>query len=152
MIAVDTNVLVYAHREDAAFHEAAAARLCELAEGQAPWAIPWPCLHEFLAIVTHPRIFAPPSPLAQALDQVAAWLESPTLALLAESELHWPSLRTLLESSRVAGPQIHDARIAALCMQHGVRELWSADRDFGRFAGLAVVNPLVPRAAAGRSS
>lgn len=143
MIALDTNLLVYAHREDSPFHEAAFRRVAELAEGAATWAIPWPCVHEFVAIVTHLRIYAPPTPLARALDQVDAWLESPTLVLLAESAAHWPTLRALLADGRVAGPQIHDARIAALCRQHGVRELWSADRDFNRFAGLTVVNPLV---------
>jgi uncharacterized protein len=51
--------------------------------------------------------------------------------------------RALLAAGRVAGAQVHDARIAALCRQHGVRELWSADRDFNRFAGVSVVNPLV---------
>lgn len=143
MIAVDTNVLVYAHREDAPFHETASSRLRELAEGNAPWAIPWPCLHEFLAIVTHPRIFAPPTPAGRALDQVDAWLESPSLVLLAEAETYWQRLRAMLEAGRVSGPQVHDARIAALCLEHAVRELWSADRDFGRFPALTVVNPLV---------
>jgi uncharacterized protein len=117
--------------------------VAELAEGPATWAIPWPCLHEFLAIVTHPRIFAPPTPLARALDQVDAWLESPTVALLSESAMHWATLRALLTSGRVVGARAHDARVAALCRQHGVRELWSADRDFSRFARLAVVNPLL---------
>jgi predicted nucleic acid-binding protein len=117
--------------------------VAELAAGPATWAIPWPCPHEFLAIVTHPRIYAPPTPLTQALGQVDAWLESPTLALLVESATHWPTLRSLLVDSRIVGPQVHDARIAALCRQHGVRELWSSDRDFSGFAGLAVVNPLV---------
>ncbi len=143
MIAVDTNILVYAHREDLPFHEIAFARLAELAEGPATWAIPWPCLHEFLAIVTHPRIYAPPSPLARAFAQVDAWLELPTLALLAEPPEHWPTLRTLLAGGRIAGAQVHDARVAALCLQHGVRELWSADRDFSRFPDLAAVNPLL---------
>lgn len=143
MIAVDTNILVYAHREDSPFHEPAFRRITELAEGRAAWAIPWPCLHEFLAIVTHPRIYAPPTPLARALDQVNAWLESPSLALLTESAAHWPTLRALIAGGRTIGAQIHDARVAALCRQHGVRELWSADRDFNRFAGLTVVNPLV---------
>ena len=143
MIALDTNILVYAHREDSPFHQSAFERMTELAEGAATWAIPWPCLHEFLAIVTHLRIYAPPTPLSRALDQVDAWLESPTLALLVESQAHWETLRTLLEAGRVCGAQVHDARIIALCRQHGVRELWSADRDFGRFAGLKVVNPLL---------
>jgi len=143
MIAVDTNILVYAHREDSPFHETAFRRVAELAEGSAVWAIPWPCIHEFLAIVTHPRIYAPPTPLDRALDQVDAWLESPTLAVLAESAVHWLTLRGLLAEGRVVGPQVHDARVAALCRQHGVRELWSADRDFSRFAGLGVANPLL---------
>ena len=145
MIAVDTNILVYAHREDLPFHETAFQRVMELAEGAASWAIPWPCLHEFLAIVTHPRIYRPPTSLARALGQVDAWLESPTLALLAESTTHWSSLRALLSAGRVAGALIHDARVAALCRQHGVREMWSADRDFSRFPGFPVVNPLVRR-------
>ena len=143
MIAVDTNILVYAHREDSPFHVAASQRIAEIAEGSASWAIPWPCLHEFLAIVTHPRIYDPPTPLDRALDQVDAWLGSPSLVLLAETPDHWPTLRSLLASGRIIGPQIHDGRVAALCRQHGVRELWSADRDFSRFAGLVATNPLL---------
>lgn len=143
MIALDTNLLVYAHREDSPWHEAAARRLAGLAEGVSPWAIPWPCLHEFLAIVTHPRIFAPPTPMALALDQVEAWLESPSLVPLGEAEGYWPDLRLLLLDAKVAGPLVHDARVAALCLQHGVRELWTADRDFSRFGRLKTRNPLV---------
>lgn len=143
MIAVDTNLLVYAHREDSTWHDAAYATIAELAEGRAPWAIPWPCIHEFIAIVTHPRIYAPPTPPSSAIDQIDAWLESPSITLLAESEHYWPTLKSLVRDGRVAGPLVHDARVAALCLVHGVRELWSADRDFGRFAGLAFRNPLV---------
>jgi toxin-antitoxin system PIN domain toxin len=143
LIGVDTNILVYAHREDSPFYETASHCVGELAQGSATWAIAWPCLHEFLAIVTHPRIYAPPTPLARALDQVDAWVESPTLALLTESTTHWATLRALLRDGRIGGAQVHDARVAALCRQHGVRELWSADRDFSRFAGLNVVNPLL---------
>lgn len=143
MIAVDTNLLVYAHREDSTWHDAAYARIAELAEDKTPWAIPWPCVHEFIAIVTHPRIYAPPTPPDAAIDQVDAWLESPSVTLLAESEGYWSKLRALVQDGRIAGPLVHDARVAALCLLHGVRELWSADRDFGRFSNLAVRNPLV---------
>jgi toxin-antitoxin system PIN domain toxin len=143
MIAVDTNILVYAHREDAQWHDVAHRRLTELAEGRSPWAIPWSCLHEFLAIVTHPRIYLPPTPSEAAIDQVDAWLESPSLTLLAESEGYWPDLRTTLREGRIAGSLVHDARVAALCRLHGVRELWTVDRDFGRFPGLSARNPLV---------
>lgn len=143
MIAVDTNLLVYAHRADGPFHEEARACVASLAEGRAAWAIPWPCVHEFIAVATHPRIFAPPSSMAAALGQVAAWLESPSVVLLAESGEYWRALHDAATTGRATGPLIHDARIAALCRVHGVRELWSADRDFSRFPGLAVRNPLV---------
>ena len=143
MIAVDTNILVYVHRQDSPWHETAYERLSELAEGRIAWAIPWPCLHEFLAIVTHPQIYNPPTPLETALRQVDAWLEAPGLTLLAETGSYWPDLRATLTDGRIAGPQVHDARIAALCRLHGVRELWSSDRDFGRFPGLKTRNPLV---------
>lgn len=143
MIAVDTNVLVYAHRQDTEWHVRAAQRVKQLAEAPTPWAIPWPCLHEFLAIVTDPRIFVPPTPLSRAIDQVEAWLESPSLVLLSEGPDYWSALRELIESARVSGPLIHDARVAALAVHHGVRELWTADRDFSRFPAVTVRNPLV---------
>jgi toxin-antitoxin system PIN domain toxin len=143
VIALDTNLLVYAHRRDAPWHAEARRHIATLAEGQAVWAIPWPCIHEFLAVVTHPRIFMPPSTLGEAIGQVEAWLESPTLVLLAEGSTHWSALRAALQPARAVGPLVHDARIAALCRQHGVRELWTADRDFGRFPDLPVRNPLV---------
>jgi len=142
MIAVDTNVLVAAHREDADFHSVAVHRIEELAQSKGAWGIPWPCLHEFFSIVTHPRIFAPPTPAKSAMEQIDAWMESPSLALLSETAAHWTELRGLLSSARVTGPMVHDARVAAICLQHGVRELWSADRDFGRFPTLRVTNPL----------
>jgi uncharacterized protein len=143
MIAVDTNILVYAHRRDSTWHEEAERAIKRLAEDAAPWSIPWPCLHEFLAVVTHPRIFDPPTKLAVALDQVAAWLESPSLVLIGESEGYWKHLSSTASSGKVRGPKIHDARIAALATFHGVEELWSADRDFQRFPGVPVRNPLV---------
>jgi hypothetical protein len=143
VIAVDTNVLVYAHREDSPWHDAAYRSVAGLAEGRRTWAIPWPCIHEFLAIVTHPRIYSPPTPLAAALDQVQAWFDSPSLVMLPETEEHWARLRGLLEAGHAAGPQVHDARVVALCLQHGVSEFWTADRDFSRFPGLTISNPLV---------
>jgi len=142
MIAVDTNLLVHAHREDSAWHQAAYARVRELAEGRSPWAIPWPCIHEFVAIVTHPHIYAPPTPLDVATDQVKAWMESPTLVLLSETEQYWSKLRVILNTGRVSGARVLDGRIAALCQHHGVTELWTVDRDFSRFPGLTVRNPL----------
>jgi uncharacterized protein len=142
VIAVDANLLVYAHRADSEFHSTAERIVRELAESMAIWAIPWPCVHEFFAIATHPRIYRPPSSAERAIGQIDAWLESPSLRLLQETEEHWPVLRTFIRQGKMSGGQVHDARIAALCLQHGVRELWTVDRDFSRFPDLRVRNPL----------
>lgn len=72
MIAVDTNILVYAHREDSPWHEKALERVTFLADSGNPWAITWSSIHEFLSIVTHPKIYNPPTPLATALDSISA--------------------------------------------------------------------------------
>ena len=107
--------------------------------------IPWPCLHEFLAIVTHPRIYDPPSPIDAAIRQVEFWLASPTLVVAHESAAHWETLHRLVKDAKVVGPVIHDARVAAICLDQDVEALWSADRDFSRFSELKVRNPLVER-------
>lgn len=143
MIALDTNILVYAHREDSPFHSAAYDCIRGLAENAHSWAIPWPCLHEFYAITTHRKIYDPPSTARQAIGQINAWLASKSLVLLSESASYWETLRPQLEAGKVVGPQVHDARIAALCLEHGVKEFWSADRDFSRYPLLKTVNPLV---------
>jgi len=143
VIAVDTNVLVYAHREDSEWHSRAEGAVRGLAEGIAAWAIPWPCVHEFLAIVTHPRIFRTPTPVEAALDQVDAWFESPSIVTLAENDTYWKTFQGLVERARLDGARVHDARVAALCLSHGASELWTADRDFSLFPALRVRNPLV---------
>jgi hypothetical protein len=79
-----------------------------------PWAIPWPCVYEFLGVVTHPKIYSPPTPLQLAVDQIEGWLAAPTLVLLGEASGYWPALCDLLKQSRVTGRRVHDARIAAL--------------------------------------
>jgi len=141
VIAVDTNILIYAHREESPWHEEALVAVESVAKHS--WAIPWPCVHEFIAITTHPRVFDPPTPMGDARKAIDAWLASPTLSLLAELPGYWEVLSELLRHSRVAGPRVPDARIAALCLQHAIDELWSADRDFSRFAALFTRNPLV---------
>jgi toxin-antitoxin system PIN domain toxin len=143
MIAVDTNILVYAHREDSPWHETALSRLASLADSGAPWSIAWPSVHEFIAIVTHPKIYAPPSPLVTALAAIEAWRASSGLRMLAESPGYFETLSRMAKAAKIKGPKIHDARIAALCLHHGVKKLWSADRDFSSFPELVCENPLV---------
>lgn len=143
MIAIDTNLLVYAHRGEMPFHTTAARCLRDLAQGRSTWAIPWPCLHEFLGVVTNPRIFKTPSTAVEAVRQVDTWHESPSLSVLHESTQHWLTLRRLLTAGRIRGAMVHDARIAAICLDHDVSEFWTADRDFSRFPTLTARNPLV---------
>ncbi len=143
MIAVDTNILVYAHRSDSGFHDMALRSMVSLAEEQARWAIPWPCVHEFLAIVTHPRIYDPPSPQGRALESVNEWLRAPGCRTIAEGPGYFETLKRLVGPSQAVGGMVHDARVAAICIHHGVSVLWSADRDFSRFPALKTANPLL---------
>jgi len=142
VIAVDTNVLVYAHRRDSPDHASAHRELNALAIGQRGWGIPWPCIHEFIAVVTSPRLYVEPADVRRAIHQVQEWARSPTCALLGETEHHLSRLEALLTQSGVRGGGVHDARIAAICLEHGVTELWSVDRDSRRFPGLRLFNPL----------
>jgi uncharacterized protein len=142
MIAVDTNVLVYAHRREAREHPAAAHRLTELAAGSNAWAIPWPCIYEFFSVVTNCRIWKEAaSTQEQAWRQVEAWLGSPSLRLLSETDDFASVLGELAQRPRVLGPVVHDARVAALCLAHGVEILLTRDRDFSLFPELVTSNP-----------
>lgn len=143
MIAVDTNILVYAHRADSPFHDRARSALESLAAGAQEWAIPWPCAHEFFAIVTHPRIYKTATPPETAFAQLRALHALANLAFIAEAEDHLDRLEPLALTAKAHGGVVHDARVAAICLSHGVAELWSADRDFGRFPALTVRNPVV---------
>lgn len=143
MIAFDTNILIHAHRAESPFHQAAFAAVKRAAEGTAPWAITWSNLHEFLAIVTHAKIFKQPTPTEQALAQVQAWRDSPSLVVLGEEESYWSILTAIVMRGQVSGPRIHDARVAALCLLHQVEVLYTADRDFSRFPNLKTANPLL---------
>jgi toxin-antitoxin system PIN domain toxin len=141
MIALDTNVLVYAKREETPYHEQAKKLLIDCAEGDAPWALPWPCIYEFVRVVTHPRVFDPPTRLESALEDLDSLLQSPSLTLLQEGPRHATFMQRLLKGGQATGNLAHDAHIAALVIEHGASELWTADRDFARFPGVHVRNP-----------
>lgn len=142
MIAVDTNVLVYAHRRDAAEHAVAQDRLRAMAEARDPWAIPWPCVYEFFSVVTNPRIWRQTASTSQqAWAQLEGWFASPSIRLLGESQEFTSVLSGFVRRPRVRGAVVHDARIAAICVAHGVEALLSRDRDFSLFPELDVQNP-----------
>ena len=144
MIAVDTNVLVYAARTEAPPHARALDVLAELADGENPWALPWPCVYEFIKVVTHPGIFALPTPQAEAVELVESLLDSPSVVTLGNGPSHRSAFRRMVLSGGATGNIAHDAHIAALAIEHGVTELLTADRDFTRFPLLRVRNPFAP--------
>ena len=139
MIAVDTNVLVDAHRRESARHEVALRRLSEIAESDAPWGLPVFCLAEFVRVATHRRVFSPPSALADALEFLDQILESPSVRVLLPTPGFPAAFRQQCISAGVRGNLVFDAQIAAVCREHGVDQLLTADRDFARFATLKVV-------------
>ena len=142
MIAVDTNVLVYAHRREASEHRVARDRLRALAQGSDRWAIPWPCVYEFFSVVTSPRIWRQTaSTPQQAWAQLDGWFSAPALHLIGESQGFAAMLAGFVRRPRVRGPVVHDARIAAICVAHGVKVLLTRDREFSLFPELDVENP-----------
>lgn len=133
MIAIDTNVLVYAHREEYPSHTLANARMVELAVGAAPWGVPVFCLGEFVRVVTHRRVLNPPSSLDQATAFLDRLTESPSFRVLLPDVEYWADLKSALSMASARGNLAFDAQIAALCVRHGAT-LLTADRDFARFS------------------
>ena len=146
MIAVDTNILVYAHRRESRYHEEAAAVLRSLAEGESPWAIPWPCCYEFLSVVTNRKIWKEAATTPErAWQQLSAWTNSPSAKLIGETDDFFEILGQFAKRPRVVGGVIHDARIAAICSAHGVDALLTRDRDFSLFPELPTRDPIALR-------
>ena len=142
MIAVDTNVLVYAHRREVSVGNAAHGVMAGLAEGDRPWAIPWPCCYEFLSVVTNRRIWKDAATTGpDAWRQFEAWADSPSCRMLGETDGFGAILGRFVLRPHVVGGVVHDARIAALCIAHGVEELLTRDRDFALFPELRLRDP-----------
>ena len=143
MTAVDTNLLVYAHRRESRAHDAARAVMRSLAEGGDAWAIPWPCCYEFLSVVTNRRIWKDDAtPSERAWRQLEAWTASPSNRLIGETDDFLHVLRRFVQRPRVHGGVVHDARIAAICVAHGADVLLTRDRDFSLFPELRTRDPL----------
>lgn len=147
MVAVDTNVLVYAAHADSPQNTTALRVLRELVEGDRPWALPWPCAYEFLKVVTHPRLFKQPLPLPEALDRLEATLDSPSVVMLGPGPGHRAHMRRALAEGAARGSLVHDANLVALLTENGVSEIVTGDRDFARFPSIRVTNPFAPTVA-----
>ena len=138
MIALDTNVLIYAHRGETNLHSIASAKLTALAEGDEPWALPIFCITEFLRVVTHARVFNPPSTIATAIEFIENLTISPSCRLATPGSEFLLHLKNVVISTEVRGNLVFDAQIAALCREHGIQSILTNDRDFERFGNLNV--------------
>lgn len=138
MIAVDTNVLVHAHREESPKHRAAHACLFALVESSARWGIPVVCIGEFLRVLTHRRVFDPPHSAAEACDALERLLALPGAFVLRPGPDHSELFVQAVRETNVTGVRVFDAQIVALCREHGVSRLVTEDRGFGLFRNLNV--------------
>ncbi len=138
---VDANLLIYAHVSAFPQHTRARDWLDAQLNGSAPVGLPWPSLLGFLRIVTNPRVFERPEPIAEAWRQVGAWLEAEVAWIPQPTERHRDVLGTLLTAAGVQANLVPDAHLAALAIEHGLL-VCSTDGDFGRFPDLRWQNPL----------
>ena len=143
MIAIETTILVHAHRPDLPGYDAANQALSTLIASGNKYGLPIHCLVEFSGVVSQPKLWKSPSSAEQIRAQIDAWFEPPTAYILGEEQEFMSLYLDLLRSSGVCGGTVHDARIAACCLYHRVSVLWTADRDFGRFTALDTLNPLI---------
>lgn len=141
MIAVDTNILVYAHRKDSRYHADALLIMAHLENGADEWSIPSSCLNEFYKVVTHRKSHPNPTTPKAAQQQIEFWLMLENLVVLSEYGDYWECLRDMIRAAKITGRHVYDAHIAAICITHDVSELWTADKGFRRFPGLKVHCP-----------
>lgn len=141
MILVDANLLLNAYNPAFERHRRARNWLEDVLSRPNPVCLAWTTILAFLRIATNPRAFERPLTIGEAIPIVSAWLALPMVAILEPGERHWAILRDLLSQTQARGPAVTDAHLAALALEHGAA-LYTSDRDFVRFPGLRIVNPL----------
>jgi toxin-antitoxin system PIN domain toxin len=143
--AVDANILLYASDRGSPLQERAGQFVAECAAGPEICCLPWPAALAYLRIATHPRIFSAPLAPAEAMANIEALIALPHVHLLGEGDGFWEAFRQAADASPPRGNAVPDAQIAALLLEHGVRTLYTHDRDFRRFDFLRVIDPLAVR-------
>jgi toxin-antitoxin system PIN domain toxin len=141
MILLDANLLIYSHVKSFSQHGKAREWLDSQLSGGGAVALPWSSLLAFVRIVTNPRVFERPEPIADAWRQVEAWLDAEGAWIPAPGERHRAVLSTLFGPAAMRANLVPDAHLAALAIEHGLL-LCSTDGDFSRFPGLRWQNPL----------
>lgn len=140
--AVDVNLLLYATDAGSPRHAAARDFLERAARGAEVFCVAWITLMSYLRIATHPAIFRQPLSHDEAAGNVGALVARPQVRVLAEEEGFWEIYREVAADLPVRGNFVPDAHLAALLRQHGVRVLYTHDRDFRKFGFLETRDPL----------
>ncbi len=141
MILIDANLLLYAYDPDSKHHAAARSWLEGTLSGSEPVGIAWTVLLAFLRVGTDARVYPRPFSMPEAVSKAATWWQQPQVCLVVPGERHWEILSQLVVDAQVRGPVVMDADLAALAIERGAT-VCTADKDFTRFTGLRVVNPL----------
>ena len=141
MIAIDTNILVAAHRGDASRHGEALGAVNRLVTSKRPWGLPVFCVGEFIRVVTHQRVWPTPTPTERAIEALRRLMDVPTCRLLAPGTGYFELLSESLLQGDARGNIVFDAQIVAVCLDQGASKILSLDRDFDRFRGIERIDP-----------
>lgn len=141
MILLDANVLLHAYNASSPQHHRIRTWLEQTLAGHGPVALSWQSVMAFLRIGTNPRAFPEPWTTEEALAIASEWIEHPAVVILQPTERHWAIFAGLARSGRVRGPQLMDAHLGALAVEHGAT-LCTTDTGFRMFPGIRVLNPL----------
>jgi hypothetical protein len=141
VILLDANVLLYAYDISSPFHERAKNWLEETLGTHQEVGVALVSLLAFLRVGTSPTVFARPLTVEQAARVVSGWLARPNVGILQPTRRHFEVMGDLARSGKARGAVLMDAHIAALAVEHGAT-LFSSDRDFTRFPGLRLEDPL----------
>lgn len=139
--ALDVNILLYASDADGPLHSRAKRFLEGCMSGDEVFYLAWTTIMSYLRIATHPAVFSRPLSPSEAMSNVDAILEAPHGRVLSEEEGFWDVYRELAESTHARGNLVPDVHLAALLRQHGIRSLYTRDRDFAKFRFLDVRDP-----------
>ncbi len=140
-VTLDVNVLLYASDETSDMHEPATRLVAEIAAGPDIAYVFWPVVVSYLRIATHPRIFKAPLERAAAMRNVESLVNRPHIRTPGEGPGFWKTFSSQLDHVRARGNLVSDAHLVALMREHGVRRIWTRDRDFRKFDGIEAIDP-----------